>query len=290
MKKYKLSIIVATILFSGLLAFWIYLAINNLQGETDQAELYSAIYGSMALFGGVTGLFVSKKWGGRKSLIGKSVLFVSLGLLAQEIGQITYSMYTYLFHQEIPYPSLGDIGFFGSVVFYILAAYFLIKATSVSANYSRRRYKLLIPLVPLALLAVSYKIFLNDYEYDFSQPIAVFLDFGYPLGQALYIALALLAFLLSRKYLGGLMRPAILAVLFSFVLQYAADFVFLYQVSRDTWVTGGVNELMYLVSYFAMTLSLISFGIIATKLSQPAQPAPAPTTVEEPKEPTDGAL
>jgi hypothetical protein len=277
MKKYKLSIVIATLLFSGLLLFWLYLSTQGLQGDTDQAELFSAIYGSLALFGGVSGLFISKKWGGRKSLIGKSVLFASLGLLAQELGQVTYSMYTYLWHQEIPYPSLGDIGYFGSVLFYILAAYFLIRATSVKTDRSGWQSKILVTVLPLAILAGSYIMFLKQYEFDFSQPLAVFLDFGYPLGQALYIALALLAFLLSRKYLGGVMRPVILAVLFSLILQYAADFVFLYQVSRDTWVTGGANELMYLVSYFAMTLSLIGFGIVASRLSQPQPAVPQPS-------------
>lgn len=63
------------------------------------------------------------------------------------------------------------------------------------------------------------------------------------------------------------MRPVILSVLLAFILQYIADFSFLYQTSRGTWETGGVNELMYLISYFAATLALLGFGSVLNKLA-----------------------
>ncbi len=267
MKRNKLLVITASLIFAVFFGFWIVLGAKGWRGESDQAELFSALYGLMALFGGVAGLFISKKWGGHKSYIGRAVLLVSLGLLAQEFGQITYSAYTYLFHQEIPYPSLGDLGYFGSVIFYIFAVINIIKATSLKISLGSLKKKTVVVLIPLALLAGSYFMFLRGYEFDFSQPLTVFLDLGYPLGQAFYIALAILAFLLSRKYLGGLMRPVILFLLFALVWQYAADFTFLYQVSRETWETGGSNELIYLIAYFVMTLALVRFNVVISKLS-----------------------
>lgn len=259
----------AVSIFAGFFIFWAIIAASKLQGDTNTAELYSALYGLMALYGGVIGLAISKKWGGAKSLIGRSVLFMSLGLLAQEAGQITYSMYTYLLHREIPYPSLGDIGYFASVILYILAAYNLLKALGIKAAIRSHTAKLWVVILPVLLLSASYYVFLKGHTHDTHNLISVFLDFGYPLGQAFYISLGLLALVISKKYLGGVMKPVVLFLIFALALQYSADFMFLYQVSRDTWKTGGANELVYLVSYFVMTLSLIEFGAVLGRLRTP---------------------
>lgn len=263
--KNKLTLIVS-ILFAGLSAWWIYLVANDLPGETDQAELFSATYGVMALLGGLIGLWVSRRWGGFRSLIGKSTLLVALGLLFQEAGQITYSLYTYLFHIEIPYPSWGDVGFFGSVVLYILAAFYLIKALSSSSTFTSKKNLIAVIGVPLILLAGSYAKFLQNYEYS-GDKLAAFLDFGYPLGQAFYLSLAILAYIISRKYLGGLMKPVIIFLILAFFAQYISDFTFLYSVNQDTWKTAGTNDYTYLISYFIMTLVLIKFGAVAKKLA-----------------------
>lgn len=259
---------VASLIFLALSGWWLSLNVRGLAGESDQAELFSAVYGTMALFGGIVGLAVSKKWGGNKSLIGKSILMASLGLLAQEFGQVAYSLYTYLLHTEIPYPSVGDIGYFGSIIFYMFSAIYLIKALKLKTTLTSVKNQFWVIGVPLILLATSYLFFLNGYEFDFNNPLVIFLDFGYPLGQAIYISLAILAYLLSRNYLGGIMKPVIIFILFALVIQYASDFTFLYQVNRETWKTGGINDYMYLISYFVMTIALLRFDNVIQSLRE----------------------
>lgn len=263
-------IVLVIALFAGLSAWWLWLYFGGYVGETDQAERFSSAYGVMALCGGLIGLSVSKKWGGFKSLIGKFTIFISLGLLAQEFGQITYSLYTYLFHVEIPYPSVGDVGYFGSVVFYCIAVIYLIKALKLKTTLTSTTNKILVVLIPLILLGSSYFFFLSGNEYDFSHPLTVFLDFGYPLGQVFYISLALLAFTLSMRYLGGIMKSVILFLIFALFAQYVSDFTFLYSVSRKTWETAGINEYTYLVSYFIMTLALLQLGGVINRLNNPS--------------------
>ncbi len=259
--------IVATLLFVALAGWWAVLNLKGLDNIGDSAvELFSASYGLMALYGACVGIATSRLWGGFRSLIGRSLLMFSFGLLAQEFGQITYSAYTYLFKVEIPYPSIGDIGYFGSILFYIYAVLLLIKATSVKVSISSLRSKLWMVLTPMVLLAFSYFEFLKEYEVDWAQPLVVALDFGYPLGQAIYIALAILTFILSKKYLGGLIKPAILTLLTALCIQYIADFSFLYQVSRETWRTAGINDFTYLVSYFVMTVALLRFRTVINSL------------------------
>lgn len=267
MKNNRLLIIIATLIFVALGGWWAVLAINGKQGDSSQAEAFSAVYGLMALYGGIVGLMVSKHWGGYRSLIGRSVLFMSLGLLAQEAGQLVYSGYTYIAHTEIPYPSLGDIFYFASVILYIAGAWSLVKALSTRSVIRTPKNMAFAIIVPLTLLSISYYIFLRGHSASLSNPLKVFLDFGYPLGQAVYVSLAIMALILSLRYLGGIMKPIILFLIFALLIQYVSDFTFLYQVSRDTWKTAGVNELMYLIAYFLMTLSLIEFSRVLTRIS-----------------------
>jgi hypothetical protein len=230
----------------------------------------------IALIGAVVGLVASKKWGYGKSLVGRALLFFSFGLFAQEFGQLSYSYYLYVLHGEIPYPSIGDIGYFGSVLFYTYGVVLLARASGIKFGLTSMSKKLIAGVVPLALLIASYLFFLKGYEFDFSSASAVlrvFLDFGYPFGQAIYIAIALLTLLFSQKLLGGIMRNKVLMLIAALVVQYIADFSFLEAVKLEKAFPAGANDLMYLLAYALMSLALLTF--VNTNLGG------APTPVKE---------
>lgn len=239
-------------------------------GSTDIADpsnqLFAAAYGIVALVGGIFGLRASRKWGGTKSLVGKALIFFGLGLLAQEFGQLAYSFYIYALEAEVPYPSIGDVGYFGSVLLYIYGAYLLAKAAGVKFSLKNITNKLVAIIIPAVILIISYSVFLRAYEFDFSVPLTIFLDFGYPLGQAIYIAIAVLTYMLSRRFLGGVMRPAILLLIFALFVQYVADFTFLYGLQHEAIYPGGWNDYLYFVAYTIMGYALLNFDTIAQNL------------------------
>lgn len=269
-KSQKLLKIIVPLIFIAFTLWWLWLRFVLNDSENIKNQIFAAVYGVMAIIGGLIGIRVSKKWGGLKSVLGKALVLFSLGLFLQEFGQLSYSFYIYFLKQDIPYPSLGDVGYFGSIPLYIYGAVLLAKAAGASFSMRSLVNRLQAFIIPIALLVLSYSIFLRGYEFDWSNPLIVFLDFGYPFGQAIYISVALLAFLFSRKLLGGAMRSRILLILFALCIQYASDFTFLYQTHKDTWSAGGVNDYMYLSSYFIMTLALLNFGNLYEKL----QPRP----------------
>jgi|SRR3989344_4478088 len=258
---------IAIAIFALFTLWWIILQFSFEQKDLLN-KFFGGLYGFMALWGGICGFYVAKKWGGAKSIIGMSILMFSLGLFAQEVGQLVYFSYIFYANIQIPYPSWGDFGYFGSIVFYIYGVFLLGKASGINISLRNFRSKVQAIIIPLLLLIVSYFIFLNGYEFDWSHPLTIFLDFGYPFGQVIYISIALLTYLLSRSVLGGEMKNKVLFILFALLLQYAADFTFLYQSSRDTWQAGGINDYMYLVAYFVMTLGLLQFNTALTQLRQ----------------------
>ncbi len=245
--------------FLILTIWWVSMYFRNLQ-EGPENNYFTLIYPFMSLLGGVMGLYVARKWGGFTSYLGKSISMFSFGLLAQFIGQAVYAYYIYVLGVDVPYPSWGDLGYFGSVVFYILGAIYLAKVSGFKFSFRSYRGKVISIIIPLLLLIISYLFFLKGYEYDWSDKLKIVLDFGYPLGQAIYVSIAILAFLMSRNLLGGFLKKPFIFFIAVLVFQYLSDFTFLYQASRGTWYVGGINDFMYFASYYLMTLALIYIG------------------------------
>lgn len=259
---------IALLIFVGFSLWWVYINIITQRNgfQYDYFGDFGDLYGLMALWGAICGIFISFKWGGMKSLMGRAILFFSLGLFLQEFGQITYSIYYDFITREVPYPSLGDLGFFGSIPFYILGIFFLAKASGVKLGLQSVANKIQAVVIPLVMLVIGYWLFLRGYEFDWNNPIKTILDFGYPLGQAIYVSLALLTYLLSRKVLGGIMRNNILFILFAFCIQFLADYNFLYQNSKGTWINSGYGDYLYLLAYFLMTFGLLQLKTVLSKL------------------------
>lgn len=253
------------LIFLSLTLWWAYLHLF-IKHSNPAYQLFSASYGFVALVGSIYGFIISRKWGGIKSVIGRAIIMFSLGLFAQEFGQLVYSYYNYL-NQTIPYPSLGDLGFFGSIPCYIYGVWLLAKASGVKVSLRSFGNKLQAFIIPIIMLCISYFIFMQGYKPDWTQPLKIFLDFGYPFGEAIYISFAFLAFLLSRKTLGGVMKYRVLIILLALLIQYLCDFTFLYQDNNNTFYPGGINDYMYLISYFAMSVGLLNLDVQKIKSS-----------------------
>lgn len=268
--KSELKAKIAIIFFLLLTGWWFInnFVLNNRSLSYDTFIDYGEFYGYMAIFGGISGILIAQKWGGLKSIMGKALIMFSLGLFAQEFGQLSYAWYNDIYKVPGPYPSIGDIGYFGSIPLYAYGVLLLAQASGVRIKFQSFVDKLQALLIPLAMLGVGYYLFLQGYEFDWSSPLKIFLDFGYPLGQAAYVSLAIVTYLLSRGVLGGIMRPKILFILFALVIQFLCDYTFLYQSSKGLYYVGEINDYMYFVSYFVMTLALIQFETVFKNLKQ----------------------
>lgn len=249
------------ILFFIIYSFWwLYLLLFKISPESSQYDWFTVTYGLIAVWGSYWGYRIAKSWGGMKSIMGKAIIMLATGLALQEFGQLAYTYYIYFLHIEVPYPSLGDLGYFGSIPFYIYGVWLLAQASGVKFSLKAVKHKVQAVAIPVAMLIFSYLFFLQGYEFNWSQPLTILLDFGYPFGEAIYISFALLTYLLSRNVLGGVMKKRILFILVALLLQYLSDFTFLYQAYNETWSIGGINDYMYLTSYFVMAMALLNLN------------------------------
>ena len=253
--------LIVVLFFFILSIWWAWLNFFDPSVTSNKLQLWAALYQVVALYGAIVGFYISHLWGGHRSIMGKAVLAFSIGLLLQSFGQSVYSYYIFYEQIEIPYPSVGDIGFFGSIPMYIYGITMI--AMAAGAKFSMKRYlssKLQLLILPIGMLIFSYSIFLSDYNFSGVSFTKVFLDFGYPLGQAFYVSLAILAFSLTRHFLGGIMHGPVLFLIFALIAQYLSDFTFLYQAAHGIWSAGGFNDFMYLTSYSLMATALIYIG------------------------------
>src|SRR5262245_35111052 len=79
-------------LFIALVVWWLAMFLNH-QTEGKANDLFTVVYSVLALVGGSFGLAYSQMWGGFSSRLGGAVGWLSLGLLAQFVGQLAYNYY-----------------------------------------------------------------------------------------------------------------------------------------------------------------------------------------------------
>lgn len=254
---------IVILIFAILTVWWGALQYLGYEQTSEFRNLiWAALYQAVALYGGVWGLVIGfKSWGGTKSVIGRAVLAFSIGLLLQSFGQTIFSFYNLVLEVDIPYPSIADIGFFGSIPLYIYGTVLLARASGVAVSMRSYASKTQAMLIPLVMLALSYYFFLRGYEIDWTAPLRMFLDFGYPLGQAIYVSIAILTYLLSKRVLGGVMKGKVIWILLALVVQYIADYNFLFQTIHETWLNGGYGDFIYMLSYLFMALGLLQLKI-----------------------------
>lgn len=238
----------------------------------DYFDYYTDSYGVIAGIGGVLGLSFAHKWGGLKSLVGKSLVALSIGLVFQFLGQLSYAYFRYIYNIEVAYPSFGEIFYFGSIPLYILGTWYISLASGIKVRLAKRSQLLLsllfVSLISIVSLFISFSLFVS--YYDFSDPdiVVILLEIGYPLGQAISISFTILAYILSRNILGGQMKNKVILILIALVLQYIADIYYTYDIYTETFYSGGLSDYLYILAYFIMGIGLFKLGGVPDTISR----------------------
>lgn len=272
MKNYPLPFLVTTSLFSFFILFWLFIFVNHSQVNERVLDTFSDTYGLIALFASLTGFYTVKNWGGLKSALGKSITLFSVGLLFQFLGQLTYAFYRIVLEIENPYPSFAEIFYFGSIPIYLAAIWYLSTTMRVLSALKKPINLIGGILITLLCIYLDYELFLRGYEYSEYSYLVIFLDHGYAILQAIFVAFAVFTFFLSKEAWKGLLRWALLAMVTSLYFQYAADTFYTYRTIEETWYAGDYTDLLYILAYFSMSLSFIAFNSVYTKIKSNGGP------------------
>lgn len=238
----------------GYLAWWV--LINYF--EWPDRDNYTDSYSLIALTTSVIGLVAAKKWGLFKSKFGAAIGYFSVGLFLQFLGHLIYAYYFRVQNIELAYPNVGDISFLLTGVAYTLAVYNLLRVVVYKGSTFKPRIILGVSiLLTLGLAWLVYESFLKLGLHDERGFIYSLLNFSYPFIQAFYFLLGVIAIMQAKRMSGGKMLGAVSVMLVALMVQYAADFSFLYQSYHETWVAAGTNDLIYTLAYGLMALSIL---------------------------------
>lgn len=249
----------------AVVALWVVIQLQHSKSGTIN-YWYSFLFGLTPLVAGLVGMAKSGIWGSLKSALGRAIFFISLGLVCWGFGETIWSYYNFFRHVPAPYPSLADIGFAPSVFFWVLGASYLAKASGAWLMLKRSHKAKAFAVVAVAAISVaSYYLLIRVARGNVLVPagestLKVVLDIAYPLGDFLAAIFALLVFSLSFKYLGGVYRPAIGAVLLGLATMYLADFVFSYTTTTGSYYNADWGDLLLCVGLFLLSVGTLGFA------------------------------
>lgn len=257
-------------LFGSFVIYWALLHLSNTDPDATFSTIFSSSYIVVALLGGLFGLKKAQYWGGFKSLLGRSLGFLSLGLVFTTLGSLTLTFFYYVLNKEPSYPSIAEVFYLSGIISYIVGV-FCLSRTIRSWSLLRGKgliKKILLIFVPLTMVGLTTSIFVSRYATE-GVPLSVLItDYAYAFSQAIYAFIAIAILINSSKLFGGKLHKAVVILVVALIFQYAADYNYSYQILLGTWHTAGYGELLYLSAYTLIGLSILMFEVNATKLTE----------------------
>lgn len=215
------------------------------------------------ILGGYFGIKKAKSWGGFKSTLGKGMIFVSLGTLSWGLAMIVWNYYLFIKGVEIPYPSLADLFFVSIWALWTYGMYNIGKVSGAKYGLKETWGKIAALIESLVVVIVSYYLLFvvaRQGIFDLGGGIIqTTLGFLYPLGDIVILMTAMSVYLLSKKFLGGKFKNPILLLLLCFVLNYIADFMFVFTTSGEnpTYFNGHIVDILYTTIMFMASLGIL---------------------------------
>ncbi len=246
-----------------LLAYWIILHLSA-QQTSIWNYLYSFAFSLVPLLGSLVGIYISKSWGLLSSAIGKAIFYISAGLFFWGLGSMIWAYYNIFLNIPAPYPSISDASYVLSWPLWGIGIINLSHATGAKFSLRQIKGKLLLFIIPIILIVLSYYLLVvvarGGFITDFSENgFKSFFDLAYPIGDVVILSLAVLIYGLSFRYLGGKYKATILLLLFGFVLNYIADFIFSYTTTVETFYVGDLGDLVFTLAFFFITFGVLGF-------------------------------
>jgi len=210
----------------------------------------------LPLIGGIIGIKNAASWGGHKTVMGRSTLALGLGMIAWAGGMVIWNYYLFFTTVSVPYPSVADAIFVLSWPLWTYGILQLSKANGI--KFALRKMSKAIFLIPLLVILVSIYllVFMARGGITYDNPIKLFFDLFYPLGDIVILSVTASVYFALRKFLGGIYKTPTLILLFGFALNYFSDFLFSYTTTKGTYFNGHLADFLFTTTMFILSLGL----------------------------------
>lgn len=227
--------------------------------ETSFNHVVSLILAFIPNVGFIAGIMRMRQWGGSKSVIGRSLLFISLALLTWAIGSYIWSFYNFFLHIEAPYPSWADAAYSQFAWLVGVGLILLVNFTCVKNESSAvgRIYFFCIPI--LMAIITYYFIFLQLHGgtiWQTDEPLKVFVDLYYPLSDVVILTIIIITAGLQLNFLGERLRLPVTLLITGLIFNYVADFYFSYDTTVGSYYVGGPADILFGWAMFVLSLGV----------------------------------
>lgn len=242
--------------------WWVTIFFRGIENTTENF-LFGTLLGIIPILGSLIGFLNFKKWGGFQSAVGVSLFFLCLGYLMWGIGTLIFAFFNLVLKVEVPYPSTADALYILSWPLWAIGIISLAKVTGAKFQLKTLGGKIFLFLIPCIAAIISYFLLVvvaRDGVLLSGNPtenmIRTFFDLAYPIGTLIIVSLVMLVHILSIRFLGGIFKLPITLLLLGFVFNYFADFSFAYTTSTETFFVANWVDLLFLVAFSIMSLSI----------------------------------
>lgn len=183
---------------------------------------------------------------GTKSVLGKSLLFLSLGMFFWGLGCFLNIFF-------LDYPSIGDIGYILTIPFSGYGLFLILK--NIDFKYTPINIIKLVVL-PLIILIPTYFFAINGNLGGDLSLSAKALNIIYPIGDVIFLSFALL--ILSMTYGGGIMFKPFAIISLGFGVEAIADYFYSYGMATDTYYNGNICDISFCIAFFIIGVGMYS--------------------------------
>jgi hypothetical protein len=182
--------------------------------------------------------------------VGRSLLFIALGMVSWGVGEATWFYYNVVLKTEIPYPSLGDVGFLGLIPLAAYGLFCLWRSLTIKFD-AKTKIKALI--IPIPVFAFTYYVFIYSKLSESTDLLTKALNVAYPLGDAILLSFTILI-LFSIKG-SKLFRP-IAIICLGFIVEAVADFLFSWGTAAGIYYVGWIFDTLFVAAFCILGIGL----------------------------------
>lgn len=250
-------------------------------------NVWTDLYILIILWGVWFGFRLSQKNGGLRNTFGTAVAYFTIGLYLQAVAGAIYGFYVNWLGIPTPYPSIADVGWIGSVVFYSVGSIFLVKYSSAVNVLGLQKSAVHLSVLAGIIFSTSWISLLSAGYSVSDQGLLVFLiDLAFVTAGSIYLSVAILALRGTVKSKNVAMSQYCKLTVAALTIHFVTDFNFIYRNVKGTWVDGDYGDLLLLTSYAVMAY-VLSREVVHTngkilRKNKPAWGATRPNTCSYP--------
>lgn len=252
-------VVVLTVVFLLTVVWWVTI---YMRGIVDTSENYWYTL-PFTILPFTAGLYVLKLRSIKEdSLLRKAVILLAIGLLFWGFGNVIYMYYNLVLHVPVPCPSLGEVGYGGSYIFWSAGLVLINISLQLERHLKTTVQKILFFLLPFIFVSVSYYLFFvvnfGGHAPVGESAVKFFFDIYYLFADTLQVfLLAVPLYALFAKIVDRRLFVALALVCFGFLAQYIADFAFAYTTFRETYFIANWVDLLYAISIYMLSVSIV---------------------------------